>query len=222
MTLSSFELAGEVVDYVTSQDRGVSASELASVLGATRATTYRVLESLVRREFLERSPEMSGFLPGARLVEIARRISLHAPEPPAQIIERLRGETGAAIHLIGFRDGCLELLDEDCQYPVPDRERFLTELHRSAAGQLLLLERGADAGAPSAEVALLAEATATRGYAQQIGLLAPDSACLAVPVRVGRRCVGALALADRPGGISAAARHVPRLRDAAVRVAVAF
>ncbi|ALJ21601.1 helix-turn-helix domain-containing protein [Microbacterium sp. No. 7] len=216
-------LAFGVLELVAQRRTGISANELAETLGVGRSTVYRVVNSLVQQEFLLRRPDLTGFILGVRVVELAQLLSF-APRPEAVVLTELRRETGAAAHLARFANERIEIVDEDPDRPLADAATLVAEPARSAIGHVLLVElppaRAARvARVPREEVVELAEATAVRGYAQQVGLIEPGRACIAVPVRVGDRLAGALALASEPRRISAEARHLGRLREAADRVA---
>ena len=216
-------LAFGVLEVVAQRRTGISANELARELGVPRSTMYRTVNSLVQQEFLLRRPDLTGFILGVRVTELAQVVAELAPSRESLIVAGLRQETGAALHLVGFRGEVIEILDEDPARPVSDPRALAAQPARSAVGHLLLAdlppERSAQiAGVPAAEVRGLAESGDVRGYAQQIGLLTPDRACLAVPIRRGAALVGAIALSADPAGISTAARHVARLRETAERL----
>ena len=213
------ELAMEVLELVAQHRTGISANDLASALDIPRSSMYRVLNTLVRQEFLVRRPDLTGFILGVRVVELARHVSGRRTGRHDVILARLRQDTAGAIHLVRFVGDRLELMDEDPLHPISDMRGFLASSERSAAGQLLLLERIEQGLSVPPSAGALADATRARGYAQQVGLLSADRACMAVPVHDGPRRVGAIAFADAPSAISAAARHVPRLRSAAEEVA---
>lgn len=213
-------LAFEILELVAQHRTGISANDLAAALGVGRSTIYRAVNPLVQQEFLLRRPDLTGFILGVRVVELAQRVSTIAPTPEGLVVSRLREETDAVIHLARFADDQIELIDDDLRHPVSDSTALVAEPIRSAIGQVLLadlppLRAERIARVPRDEVIELAEAAALRGYAQQVGLLSPDRACLAVAVRAEGCLVGALALSAEPSRISAAARHVHRLRDAA-------
>lgn len=209
----------EVLELVAQHRTGISANELAAALDIPRSSMYRILNTLVRQEFLVRRPDLTGFILGVRVVELARHVSSRRNGRHDVILARLRQDTAGAIHLVRFIGDRLELLDEDPVHPISDVRGFLAASERSAAGQLLLLECIEQGACVSEGVRALTDATLTRGYAQQIGMLSADRACMAVPVYAGPRRIGAIALADAPSAISSAARHVPRLRAAADEVA---
>ncbi|WP_395245163.1 IclR family transcriptional regulator [Agromyces sp. MMS24-K17] len=218
-------LAFEVLELVAERGTGISANELARELGVARATVYRTVNSLVQQEFLLRRPDLTGFILGVRVLELASLIAAVTPSRERRLLTDLRVETGAVIHFARIDGERIELVDEDPACPLSDAAAFAAQPHRSAVGQLLLADLPPTraqrlAGIPRDELVELAEATALRGYAEQIARLGPDRGCLAVPVRdLDGVLVGALALSAEPQRLPTAVRHVARLRAAAEELA---
>lgn len=219
-------LALEVLEQVARHHDGVSAADIARAVGASRATVYRVLNALVRDEYLVRRPDFSGFLLGARVLELAAVVDAHRRPAHLGLLDDVRETTGESVHLVAFHRSGLTIIDEDPRHPITDRSAFLADPTRSAPGHLWLVERPAHpvpAGAPSWRatpshdiVAAIRAACAVRGYAEQIGMLSPDRGCLAVPIAdESGTCVGAVALSVPIGRFSVAARHLGDLRRAA-------
>jgi len=216
-------LALQVLELVARHRSGISANDLARALQVPRSTMYRTVNSLVQSEFLLRHPDLSGFILGVRVLELAQTVSSVVPSPESAILADLRRTTSAAIHLARFDGARIELVDEDVHHPISDVDAFAAHPTHSAIGQVLLAELPAPRaralwGVAEEEIHDLREATALRGYAQQVGMLTPNGACLAIPVHVAGAVVGAVALSAPPTHISTAARHVARLRDAAVGI----
>ncbi len=86
---STLALAMEVLEQVARAPHGVTANELARVLGAPRATVYRVVNSLVEDEFLLRRPDLHGCALGARVVELAHLVAEPGPSPSERIMQSL-------------------------------------------------------------------------------------------------------------------------------------
>lgn len=218
-------LALEILEQVARHNQQSSAADIARAVGAPRATVYRIVNALVRDEYLVRRPDFSGFFLGARVLELAAVVDAHRPPAYLPIIERARAETGEAVHLFGFHDAGVRIIDEDPRHPLSDRITLLEDPARSAAGHLWLVERSStpSPGSPrwqvsavADDVSAIAEAYAIRGYTEQVAMLSPDRGCLAVPIRDAQRgTVGAVCLATSITRMSVAARHVNALRDAA-------
>jgi DNA-binding IclR family transcriptional regulator len=217
-------LALEVLEQVARHPQGATAAEIARAVGAPRASVYRVVNSLVRDEYLVRRPDLTGFLLGARVLELAAVVDAHRRPDYSGVLDALRAETGEAVHLFAFRDGGVAILDEDPRSPISDRAALLGDPTRSAVGHLWLVGRSDDGTrgtrwrvrAQPADVEAIAEAYAIRGYTEQAALLAPDRGCLAVPISNDHHePIGAVSLATPVSRLSVAARHVARLRGAA-------
>ena len=186
---------------------------------------YRVVNSLVRDEYLVRRPDFSGFLLGTRVLELAAIVGARTRPTNAAVVDRLRSETGEAVHLFAFHRSGLLVLDEDTAQPLSDPDALLADPARSAIGHLWLVAHP-DRRMPQApswrvdaaagDVHAIREAYAVRGYTEQVALLSSDRGCLAVPIHdYAARPVGAVTLSTSISRLSVAARHVGALRDAA-------
>lgn len=223
-------LALEVLEQVARHHEGVTAAEIARAVDAPRATVYRVVNSLVRDEYLLRRADFSGFVLGARVLELATLVDAHQRRAYRGVVDGLRASTGEAVHLLALHRAGFTLLDEDPAHPISDQAAFTADPVRSAVGHLWLTEppvRPAPerthrwrTSAPSADVAAIEAAIAVRGYAEQAGMLTPDRGCLAVPIRSpDEGPIGAIALSTPLSRLSFAARHVSLLRKAAETLA---
>lgn len=218
-------LALEILEQVARHDEGSTAADIARAVGAPRATVYRIVNSLVRDEYLVRRGDFSGFLLGARVLELAAVVDAHRRPAYAPVVERLRSETGEAVHLFGFHSAGLTIIDEDARHPLSDPATLLGDPTRSAIGHLWLIDHpGRESpraprwtARPSPEdLRAIADAYTVRGYTEQVAMLSPDRGCLAVPVRNARaETVGAVTLSTSISRLSVAARHVHALRSAA-------
>jgi DNA-binding IclR family transcriptional regulator len=223
-------LALEILEQVARDDGGASAAEIARAVGAPRATVYRVVNSLVRDEYLVRRPDFSGFLLGTRVLELAAIVGARTRPAHATVVDRLRSETGEAVHLFVFHRSGLLVLDEDPAQPLSDPDALLTDPTRSAIGHLWLVAHpdrrlprapAWRVDAASDDVRAIREAYAVRGYTEQVALLDSDRGCLAVPIHDdAARPVGAVTLSTSISRLSVAARHVGALRGAAQALAL--
>lgn len=225
-------LALEILEQVARGTGGATAADLARAVGAPRATVYRVVNSLVRDEYLMRRADFSGFLLGTRVLELAAVVGALVQPKHAPVLARLREMTGEAVHLFGFHRAGLTIIDEDPWRPLGNRDLLLADPTRSATGHVWIV------GHPDLDVARaprwqvrptptqrqeIQEAYAVRGYAEQAALLSPERGCLAVPVHgEDARPIGAVTLATSVSRLSLAARHVGALREAANTLAPAL
>src|SRR3546814_9880928 len=72
-----------------SSDMGLTTRQLVAVLDMSRATFYRLLKHLVAQEYLVRTPDLTGFALGSRVLalgraqELQQRASAPGPSPRA-------------------------------------------------------------------------------------------------------------------------------------------
>jgi DNA-binding IclR family transcriptional regulator len=150
-----------VLEEVARIGPGVTAQQLSASLGLARATTYRLLNLLVQDEYLVRLPDLAGFALGRKVALLAGLAEQPEPQEKAHgILVELRRRIRGGVHLASYREGVLELLDVDPDFPLSDERRILSELPVSALGRLLLAERQ---GAPAPYVAVPNGLTPGRG-----------------------------------------------------------
>jgi DNA-binding IclR family transcriptional regulator len=141
-----------VLEEVARVGPGVTAQQISTGLGLPRATTYRLLNLLVQDEYLVRMPDLAGFALGRKVALLADLAAQPAaPDEPHDILVELRRRIRGGVHLASYREGVLELLDVDPDFPLSDERRILSDLSASALGGLLLAERR---GAPVPYVAV--------------------------------------------------------------------
>jgi len=130
-----------VLEEVARAGPGVTAQQISVALGIPRATTYRLVNLLVQDEYLVRLPDLSGFALGHRVAMFA---SNAAPDPEREIGEILAGMRArirAGVHLASFREGHLQLVDVDPDFPLTsaslaDPSYIATEPGAAALGLL--------------------------------------------------------------------------------------
>lgn len=146
-----------VLEEVARVGPGVTAQQVSARLGLPRATTYRLLNLLVQDEYLVRLPDLAGFALGHKVALLAGLAGVAGvagsgaapaasapPEEPHEIVIELRARIRGGVHLASFRDGVLELVDVDPDFPLSDERRMLSDLSSSALGTLLIAERRRD------------------------------------------------------------------------------
>lgn len=225
----ALSLALGILEQVARQPHAVSAADIARALGAPRASVYRVINSLVQDEYLVRRADFTGFMLGARVLELAALVGLHQLSPTRLALDDVRAETGEAVHLLGFTPAGLTVWEEDDRAPFVDRATLISDPTRSAAGHVWLAERHRDRppsrgafGRTVVQLAAITSAVCARGYGEQAGLLSPDRGCIAVAVRSDDgRALAAVALSVPLDDFAVAARHLPALRETADRLAAA-
>lgn len=219
-------LALGILEQVARQRHPISAAEIARLVDAPRASVYRVLNSLVRDEYLVRRPDFTGFMLGTRVIELAAVVDEHQLSPVQAILDDVRRVTGEAVHLLGFTALGVTVWEQDARAPISDPQTLTADPTLSAAGHLWLAERFRDRPAPraafgrsAAQLEAITAAVSARGYGEQAGLLSRERGCLAVPVSSRDNVtVAAVALSIPLAEVAVAARHLSALRAAAGRL----
>lgn len=233
----------DLLEHVAAAGRPVSVSELAAMTGFNVSTAHRLMQTLVRRSYVEQDPTTKAYVLGPRLLELGsaytRSLDLIGAARPR--IEELRDLAGETVHLaiLSGRD-----VVEICT--AAGRQAVTVAMgagrrdpaHCTATGKVLLasqseseIERFFAAGPLNAATpksittrkAFLAELQRARkaGYAIDDEELCADVCCVGVPIlnRSGRP-MAALSLAMpkarfRAGNVES---FVKMLRDSSVRI----
>ncbi|TFB70666.1 transcriptional regulator [Cryobacterium glaciale] len=169
-----------VLEEVARCGAGITARQISDNLGLPRATAYRLLNVLVQDEYLVRTPDLSGFALGRKVVELANLVTPPTARPPEAvraILDRLRGGIRGGIHLVRYEHDGLRVIDPDPDFPPSDRAVILARLDASAMGRLLVNERSRGAAS-----AVLGQIHAS-GYASQVDEITAGYGCIAIPIR---------------------------------------
>ncbi|RWZ50806.1 MarR family transcriptional regulator [Labedella phragmitis] len=134
-----------VLEEIATAGPGVTARDISERLQLSPATTYRILNLLVREEYVVRLGDLSGFALGGRVGALAEaHPAVGITRAVSAAMTEIRGRVGIAVHLFSVYGTRLRLLDEDARHPLVDRARSITDLNASAAGRLLLAEMDSD------------------------------------------------------------------------------
>jgi len=177
----------EVLEAVASMGAGVTAREITAALGLPRATTYRLLNLLVQDEYLVRTPDLTGFALGKKVVGLATAaLPVRISRAARDVLDDLRSGARGGIHLVMFVEGRIAIADSDPDFSLTDPHRIARDPASSALGCLLLVDRGAPLPPGVAPVG-------ASGVLRRVG---DSTGCLAAPVRDGSGAlVGGLAYA---------------------------
>ena len=191
-----------VLDLMGELRRPVAASEVAELIGADRATAYRMLMTLLQAGYVRRD-ENKLFRLSFKVLSLARHL-VSEDERAGQILATLRqisDETGETVHYsVLDRDAAVLLLRAKgtqrvaVDFQIGDR----SPLHCSSIGKVLLaymppttVESIISAGLPRVAPNTITDPAALRrelasvqqqGYAIDDLEFAPDMRCVAVPV----------------------------------------
>jgi DNA-binding IclR family transcriptional regulator len=176
----AIQTALTVLEAVAEIGAGATAREISAVLGVPRATTYRLLNLLVQDEYLVRTPDLSGFALGAKVVHLAAAAApVRLPTAARAVLAEARATIRGGVHVVLYAEGRVTIADTDPDFPLSDEVRLMREPDRFALGRLLLVESGASG--PYAAAA--ASDLHVYGVTRQIGELAAGLGCLALPIR---------------------------------------
>jgi DNA-binding IclR family transcriptional regulator len=169
-----------VLEAVAELGAGATAREVSVTLGLPRATTYRLLNLLVQDEYLVRTPDLTGFALGAKVVQLAAAaVPARLPTAAREVIAELRADIRGGIHIARFENGRVFIVDADPDFPLRDPLRLTREPERTAIGRLLLTMSEASGPVVEDAAADLERFGATR----QLGELVRGYGCIAVPIR---------------------------------------
>ena len=178
-------------------------TEVVEATGLAKATTHRILATLIERRFVTAAPD-GGYLPGPKILSLAgqalRRIDISAIAQP--FVDALVDRVHCTVHVgVANGDEIIYLIraDSDKPYRMPSRVGLAIPLHTSGIGKAVLsaytdheLERFvARAGLPSRTphtittlAALRAEVAEIRtlGYALDREENVPGVTCVAAPI----------------------------------------
>jgi DNA-binding IclR family transcriptional regulator len=179
-------------------------TEVVDATGLAKATTHRILGTLVDRQFVTVDGDGS-YLPGPKILSLAglalQRIDISAIARP--FVDELVVRSGCTVHLGAVNgDEIIYLIraDSDKPYVMPSRVGLAVPMHSTGIGKVVLADRAdkelesfvARAGLPSRTEhtittlgGLLAEIKSVRrlGYALDREENVPGLSCVAAPVR---------------------------------------
>ncbi|MEU9245319.1 helix-turn-helix domain-containing protein [Streptomyces sp. NPDC048385] len=109
-----------VLEAVAEIGPGATAKEVSQALEYPTATTYRLLNLLVQDGYLVRMPDLRGFALGRKVTALAGYVeAARVPTAVRALLEELRGQIRAGIHLIRIYGGRLTFVDTDDVFPPP-------------------------------------------------------------------------------------------------------
>jgi DNA-binding IclR family transcriptional regulator len=203
----------EIMEIYAREGRSLTLTELAKLLGAPVSSCLGLIRTLASLGYLYETGRRQGYYPTGRLLAIAQRIAQADPilERVYPVLESLRDDTGETVVFGKLQeDGRVVYLEVvESHHPVryiamPGelREPYANSIGRALLGALsrsqreALLERAAFAKLTPKTVAsrnaLAAEldASAKRGWYQNIGESIPDLGAVAVPVTLAGETYG--------------------------------
>lgn len=239
--------AFSVLEAVSANAAPASMAEIISITGMTKPTAHRIVNLLMEIGFLERDATGSGFIEGVSLVELAHR-TLAAAAPRSlrrSILQGLSDETGETSNYGILSGGEVIYLDRvEAKWPLGLRFDAGSRVpaHCTAIGKLLLSRLPKEQSEMLLQTmprARYTDNTLTEDGALMKALLKTRKngigtdnqefvhgvVCVAVPViREDGQCVGGIAISapEARMTLKAALNFVPRMKDAAIRLAATF
>ncbi|MEV0899733.1 IclR family transcriptional regulator [Actinoplanes sp. NPDC049802] len=117
-------------------------SEVVEATGLAKATTHRILATLIERRFVTVAPD-GGYLPGPKILSLAgqalRRIDISAIAQP--FVDALVDEVHCTVHVgVANGDEIIYLIraDSDKPYRMPSRVGLAIPMHTSGIGKVVL------------------------------------------------------------------------------------
>lgn len=190
----AIQRALRVLEAVASLGPGATAKQVSHVLNYPPATTYRLLNLLVQDAYLVRTPDLRGFALGQKVTALAGYVEAGRPPQAArELIQELRAQVRAGVHLARYTHGHVSLVDVDEFFPVPDSDALTA--HITAVLAEALSSEGVPGPADTADAHGLVSGVEPRSDLRSVSALIRDEsgelvACLTLVA----------ATADRPPG----------------------
>lgn len=228
--LSSVRSAARLLCTFSATDRELGVSELARRLGLGKSTVHRLLTTLAAEHLIELNPRTGRYRLGIKLYELGTVVSPHLElhEAVAMHIDELRATTGETVQ-VGILDGA-EVVYIERREGLRTLRHMVDLGHRNhahctACGKVLLASLPEDelgrllSGGPlptrtrlsigdPARLRLELAAVRERGYAENVGESAPETASVAAPIHDDAgRVIAAISVAGPVAKMSEATRR---------------
>jgi len=214
----------DILEHLGSSRRAVSVSELARTTGLNVSTAFRLLQTLMRRGYVEQQCRSRGYQLGPRLFQMGRAYlqgsDLAGVARPH--LEALRDEVGETAYLVIFRHGeIVQLCKADGKQAVSATVRSMIRepAYCTATGKVLLSGLAIDAFnsylesvklQPFTPQTITSKAVLRReiarvrknSFALDIEEFVPNLCCVSVPVRDG----------EGGGAVAAISMAMPKMR----------
>jgi DNA-binding IclR family transcriptional regulator len=233
--IQSAERVLRILELVGAAPSGLTAAEVAAALGLGQSTTYRLLATLQRQDYLAHQPGEHRYILGRAVDQLGRALQyqLVATEPVRAVLREMHETVHAPAYLTVFRGDDIavaHIADSPAHPRIAQLHVGFSEAsHATAFGKLMLASRD-DAGVarflerhtPARLTASsVTDAAALRDQldevrAQQLAVeveeYLPKLACIAAPVRSANgRTVGAVSLSVSAKDLSSRAWELERV-----------
>ncbi len=216
----------DVLELLRDAGRPLGLQEISQRLGVAKSSGYRLLCTLERRGYVERSDHEARYQLGTNWLRYARGLTSHRPlsELALPHMRRLLDMYGETINLGVLRDGevlYLEMLESPHSFRMAAQVGARSPVHPSALGKAIaahlpeekvgaiIRTRGLPAFTPktiTSPSSLRQELSRTRarGYSEDNGETEPEASCIGAPIfGADGRVVGAISISGPTSRIRA-------------------
>jgi DNA-binding IclR family transcriptional regulator len=162
-----------VLEAVAGIGPGATAKEVSHKLNYPPATTYRLLNLLVQDAYLVRTPDLRGFALGQKVTALASYVeAARPPQAARELLQELRAQVRAGIHLARYQHGHVSLIDMDEFFPAPGADALAA--HLTAVLQRALGSQASAGSEGSSEAGDLIQGVETKGHLPSLSALIRD------------------------------------------------
>lgn len=106
VTVQSVDRALEIIDILEDEPQGLGVTPLSKKMGVSKSTIYRLLSSLLNKEYVRQNEETQKYHLGLRLMQLGQTVTnqIDIRQVAAPVMERLVQDTGETVHLV-VQDG---------------------------------------------------------------------------------------------------------------------
>jgi len=106
VTVQSVDRALEIIDILEDEPQGLGVTPLSKKMGVSKSTIYRLLSSLLNKEYVRQNEETQKYHLGLRLMQLGQTVTnqIDIRQVAAPVMERLVRDTGETVHLV-VQDG---------------------------------------------------------------------------------------------------------------------
>src|SRR5699024_139770 len=106
VNVQSVDRALEIIDILEDEPQGLGVTPLSKKMGVSKSTIYRLLSSLLNKEYVRQNEETQKYHLGLRLMQLGQTLTnyIDIRQVAAPVMERLVRDTGETVHLV-VQDG---------------------------------------------------------------------------------------------------------------------
>jgi IclR family KDG regulon transcriptional repressor len=145
MKLSSLEKSLKLLDILSSNNRGMSLSQLSEMLGYPKSTVHHILSTFLPYGYVSQDPETKKYSLGFKFLSIGRVIldTIDVRRTAHRHLLELHEQCKEAVHLAILRDGkviYIDKIDTQGMVSLATYIGYRTDPHAAAGGKVLLSE----------------------------------------------------------------------------------